>query len=44
MSETRESTHTSCRADIERDGTLVTRIAGISEAPGWIRKHVAKDG
>lgn len=39
-----ESTHTSRGADIERDGTLVTRIAGSSEARGWIRKQVGKDG
>jgi hypothetical protein len=39
-----ESTHTSRGADIERDGTLVTRIAGTSEARGWIRKQVGKDG
>ncbi len=38
-----EGTHTSRGADIERDGTPITRVGGISEARGWIRKQVGKE-
>jgi hypothetical protein len=38
-----EGTHTSRGADIERDGSPVTRVGGISEARGWIREQVGKE-
>ncbi len=38
-----EGTHTSRGADIERDGTWITRVGGISGARGWIRKQVGKE-
>lgn len=38
-----EGTHTSRGANIERDGTWITQVGGISEARGWIRKQVGKE-